>query len=136
MNALANKLEEKLVSVAKTEGVYHPDAYCFVFFLICELDVGKFESPLSAMEIMRGLKVMGWLEYGLLAPEVFKKWGVKEGKDFGFIIYHLVEAGLLKKSQNESIQDFTRGFSFDYTDYDYWSIEDDKDIIKYIKSHK
>ena len=113
MSALANKLEEKLVSVAKTEGsVYHPDAYCFVFFLIGEL--GRFEdSPLSAMEIMRGLKVMGWLEYGLLATEVFKKWGVKEGKDFGFIIYHLIDAGLLKKSQDESIQDFTRGFSFD-----------------------
>jgi uncharacterized repeat protein (TIGR04138 family) len=135
MNATANKLEEKLVSVAKAEGVYHPDAYCFVFFFIGEF--GRFEkTPLSAMEILRGLKVMGWSIYGLLATEVFKKWGIKEGKDFGIIIFHLLDAGLLKKSQDESLQDFTKGFNFDYNDYDYWSVEDDKDIIKYIKSHK
>ncbi len=44
--------------------------------------------------------------FGVMAPEVLAKWGITETKDFGNILYNCIDAGLIKKQESETIEDF------------------------------
>ena len=51
-------------------------------------------------------------EFGPLAPYAFRSWGVHRTEDFGAIVFEMCEAGLLNKSDSDSIADFADGFDF------------------------
>jgi uncharacterized repeat protein (TIGR04138 family) len=47
-----------------------------------------------------------------MSVTVFAEWGVNEGKDFGEIVFNMVETGLLAKTETDSRADFQDGYSF------------------------
>ncbi len=47
-----------------------------------------------------------------MAGDVFNSWGVRSTLDFGRIVFHLVEDGLLKKQADDSLTDFLDRFDF------------------------
>ena len=55
---------------------------------------------------------MGNDRFGVMAGDVFNAWGVRETLDFGRIVFHLVEAGLLRKREEDSLTDFIDKFDF------------------------
>ena len=44
---------------------------------------------------------------------VFESWGVRQTRDFGEIVFSLVGAGLLGKTDEDSIEDFESIYDFD-----------------------
>jgi uncharacterized repeat protein (TIGR04138 family) len=43
---------------------------------------------------------------------VFEEWGIKDCKDFGEIVFNLVENGVLAKTESDRKDDFANGYDF------------------------
>jgi uncharacterized repeat protein (TIGR04138 family) len=77
---------------------------------------------LSGAEVLEGVRLVGLELFGPLAPLVFAQWGVHRTEDWGEIVFLLVEAGLLKKTDRDSRSDFAHGYPFEsaFRPDDYW----------------
>lgn len=67
----------------------------------------------SGQQLCLGLRSLAVEKYGLLARTVLNGWGVKSTEDFGKIVYAMVDAGLLRTSENDSMDDFRGVYEFD-----------------------
>jgi uncharacterized repeat protein (TIGR04138 family) len=51
-------------------------------------------------------------QYGLLARSVLRRFGIQSCEDFGRIVFAMIEAGLLQKTENDSLRDFMGVYDF------------------------
>ncbi|MBX3351450.1 MAG: hypothetical protein KF684_00835 [Phycisphaeraceae bacterium] len=66
----------------------------------------------SGRQLCVGLRDLALSQYGRLAGVVLAKWGVTGTEDFGRIVFALVEAGLLRKTDEDTIEDFRGVYDF------------------------
>lgn len=108
--------------IRESAGPYPPDAYAFVQEgLRYTIDsVRKKEGSaaehgrhVSGHELCDGLRRYASREFGLLARDVLAHWSIRSTEDFGKIVFAMVDAGLLRTSNEDSIDDFVGVFSFD-----------------------
>ncbi len=52
-------------------------------------------------------------EYGYMAKSVLASWGVHTTRDFGNIVFNMIEIGHMKKTEQDRIEDFDDVFDFD-----------------------
>lgn len=64
---------------------------------------------LSGRELLTGLARLAREQFGVLAPMVFREWGVTSGEDIGDMVFQLVRAGQLSARPEDTPDDF-RGF--------------------------
>lgn len=64
------------------------------------------ESHVSGAELLRGACELAIREFGMMAPVVFKQWGVKTTDDVGEIVFKLIKAEQLSKSDRDDVGDF------------------------------
>jgi uncharacterized repeat protein (TIGR04138 family) len=64
---------------------------------------------LSGQELVRGVVALARHEFGLMAPTVFREWGVHAATDLGEIVFQLVEAGQLSARPEDRREDFAGG---------------------------
>jgi uncharacterized repeat protein (TIGR04138 family) len=115
---------------------YHPQAYLFVteaLRLTQEIlgrEPGSEEDEQSAhisgRELLDGVRVMAQRQFGMLAPTVFKAWGVNATEDFGHIVFELVERGELRKTDRDQLSDFQDVYAFDAVFCEQYSIDTKK----------
>ena len=79
--------------------------------------MGKFDLPreqrhVSGGELLRGISNYALSQFGPLTHEVFKRWGINETRDFGEIVFQLVNANLMSKTEDDNIDDFTDVYDF------------------------
>lgn len=67
----------------------------------------------SGPELLEAIRLFLLDRYGLLAGEVLREWGVTKTQDFGEIVFHLVEAELLSKTEEDRLEDFRDVYSFE-----------------------
>jgi uncharacterized repeat protein (TIGR04138 family) len=110
---------EIVASICQKDDRYQPEAYAF---LIEALDVTLKtlfkENPerakhLTGKELMEGIRQHALAEFGPMTYTVFHEWGVNTTYDFGEIVFHLVEAGRLGKTETDSKEDFKDLFTFE-----------------------
>jgi uncharacterized repeat protein (TIGR04138 family) len=70
------------------------------------------ERHVSGRQLCMGLRDYAIDQYGLLARPVLKRWGVRRSEDFGQIVFAMVEAGLMFKTDSDSLDDFRDVFDF------------------------
>jgi uncharacterized repeat protein (TIGR04138 family) len=68
---------------------------------------------ISGQQLCLGLKDYALRQYGLLAKTVLGHWGLRKTEDFGVIVFALIEAGALRKSDEDSLDDFRDVYMFD-----------------------
>jgi uncharacterized repeat protein (TIGR04138 family) len=68
---------------------------------------------ISGQQLCLGLKDFALRQYGLLARTVLAHWGLRRTEDFGVIVFALIEAGVLRKSDDDTLDDFREVYSFD-----------------------
>lgn len=66
----------------------------------------------TVQELLEGIRRYAAEEFGPLAPYAFRAWGVGSTGDFGDIVFHMVDAGILKKDERDRREDFQDGFDF------------------------
>ena len=65
------------------------------------------KSPhLSAKELYLGACAYALDEYGPLAAKVLEFWGLKHARDFGHVVYNLIEVGIFGKQKGDSQEEF------------------------------
>lgn len=67
----------------------------------------------SGGELLHGLRVYALEQFGPLAHTVLKDWGLKRCRDFGDIVFKLIEYNVLSKTDSDTIEDFGDIFDFD-----------------------
>lgn len=66
----------------------------------------------SGQELCRGLRDFAIHEYGLMARTVLARWGITSSRDFGEVVFAMVEGGLMHKTDDDTIRDFLDVFDF------------------------
>jgi uncharacterized repeat protein (TIGR04138 family) len=66
----------------------------------------------TGQQLCMGLRDYAIKRYGLLARLVLGSWGVRSTVDFGHLVFALVDAGLMRKTDDDSLDDFQGVFDF------------------------
>ncbi len=100
-------LTDRITELAIKNPRYPREAYLFVFNCIYWARQ-HLERPrhLTGQEFTHYLVAFAREKFGELAYQVFTEWGIFDTRDFGEIVYMLIEAGLMNKTREDSIEDF------------------------------
>jgi len=110
--------EEVVAQIVAKDARYHQDAY---FFLREALDfTQKIISKehrgttrhVTGQELLDGLRQYALQEFGPMSKTLLEEWGVRHSRDFGNIVFNMVEIGLLAKTDQDSHDDFQNGYDF------------------------
>lgn len=67
----------------------------------------------SGQELLDGIRQYALQQFGPMVTTVFEEWGITRCEDFGEIVFNMVEADLLAKTDKDTRDDFQGGYSFD-----------------------
>ncbi len=67
----------------------------------------------SGRELVLGARDLALRDFGLMARTVFKLWGINRTDDFGEIVFNLVDAKLMSKTDDDCRADFHAIFALD-----------------------
>ena len=122
-------IEQDLATIAKRTR-YPIDAFLFVQrgldftvnrlhgeiddVLDTDFDTDAYESQrhVSGRDLCIGLRDFAIREYGMLARTVLKRWRITSCRDFGQVVFAMVDAGMMRKTDEDTIHDFNNVFDF------------------------
>jgi uncharacterized repeat protein (TIGR04138 family) len=67
----------------------------------------------SGRELLHGVRDLALREFGLMARTVFRQWGIQRTDDFGDMVFNLVAAGLMSKTDEDNRADFHNVYDLD-----------------------
>jgi len=104
---------ETVEKIVERDGRYKAEAYSFVLEAL-SYTVKELKAPrhVSGGELLKGIKQYAKTQFGPMVCTVFEHWGIKSTEDFGHIVFRLVDAKLLGKTEEDSIEDFKDGYDF------------------------
>jgi len=110
---MSSELENAILDLAQKHSTYRPNAYRFtldaVRFTVESLGEAR---HITGMELLDGIRKLALERFGPLAKTVLEQWGIRKTEDFGVIVFQLVDAGLLGKTERDQLSDFARGYDF------------------------
>ena len=105
--------------LAERRNTYAKPAYLFIYHALQHTveKMGKTDLPreqrhVSGGELLHGISNYALSQFGPLTHEVFKRWGINETRDFGEIVFQLVSANLMSKTEDDNIDDFVDVYDF------------------------
>lgn len=117
MSELSDEQEapkKSIEQVAREVGLYDVQAYYFVGealeWLMARLDERRHVTGAELSEAVRDLAVE---RFGMLAKQVLTQWGITSTDCFGRIVYAMIEAGQMSKTDQDDIGDFSSVYDFD-----------------------
>ena len=117
--------QARLAEVVERDPRYAYEAYEFVFAALSytqkllgrvPADDGSVPGPqyhVSGRELVQGIRDLALREFGFMARIVFRMWGINRTADFGDIVFNLVQANLMSKTDQDSRTDFQDVFDLD-----------------------
>ncbi len=109
--------EDVLDTLLEKESRYARAAYHFVRQALA-FSVGRAQKQSSSQgssqdtqhikgpELLNGIKDYAIDQFGPMAHMLFSSWGIQSGEDFGHIVFNLIDAGVLTKTEDDCIDDF------------------------------
>ncbi|MSU58016.1 MAG: hypothetical protein EXS35_07530 [Pedosphaera sp.] len=111
--------EEALEQILAADPRYQRDAYGFVREaldftqkIVGKEGAGKIHH-VTGQELLDGIRQFALTQFGPMTATVFAEWGVNDCRDFGNIVFNMVETRLLAKTDKDSAGDFEGGYNFD-----------------------
>src|SRR5262249_15430658 len=118
-----------LMEIARRDPRYAYEAYVFLFEALAHTQkmLGRVAEPtrtstmaeeiaehhVSGPELLSGVTDLARREFGLMARVVLHLWGIDRTDDVGEIVFNLIEANLLSKTERDRRDDFRALFDFD-----------------------
>jgi uncharacterized repeat protein (TIGR04138 family) len=105
---------EKIEKLAEEKETFRPEAYFWVMRAL-EYTHRKLrrQGHVTGQELCWGVRDLAVEDYGLMALEVMHHWGLARTEDVGEIVFQMIEAGLLGKTEEDCQEDFARVFDFE-----------------------
>jgi len=115
----ANNLLLEIERIAEDDGRYQREAYLFVYaaldFTVTRMGRRDAPSPgrhISGQQLSDGIRTYAREQFGPMAGDVFAGWGLGGTLDFGNIVYNLIDAGLMSKTDQDRLEDFRDVYAF------------------------
>ena len=122
--------EEALEQIIVADTRYHRDSYIFVREALDHTQKesareereqsrsvtpvqGQTEKHVTGQQLLEGIRQCALTQFGPMAITVFHEWGIRHCRDFGNIVFNLVDFKVLRKTDTDSPADFEAGYSFD-----------------------
>jgi len=106
-------VDNPLDAVLAKDPRFKPEAYVFVHDALghtwSRLDHRR---HITGRELLDGIKDLALKSYGPMALAVLNSWGVRTTDDFGAIVFNLVDAEILSKTEEDRIEDFHAVYDF------------------------
>lgn len=106
-------MDPKFDEILSKDSRFKLEAY---FFVLAALEytrkITKKPKHITGQELLEGIKKLGLEQYGFMTKTVFESWGVKTTKDFGQIVFNMVKAEVLSKTEEDKIEDFDNVYDF------------------------
>ena len=114
-----------IAEVVRRDPRYAYEAYEFVFAALhhTQKRLGRVPAEetgepgphhhVSGRELLEGVRDLARREFGLMARTVFRMWGIDRTADFGEIIFNLIEANLMSKTDEDCRADFVGVYDLD-----------------------
>lgn len=111
--------QEAVEKIVTQNQRYRPDAYLFLREV---MDVAvkrqkkqrKELQPMhvSATELLEAFRLLALKEFGPMALTLLQYWGIKNSSDVGQIVFNLIEADVVGKTEDDTLAAFSNGFDF------------------------
>ena len=112
-------MKQTIEDIARQDGRYDPRAMKFVFEgLAATIDKQRQETTddvprhISGEELAWGLAGVAGHRWGRLAAMVLAEWGVHDTRDFGEIVYLMIDSGWMTSQDTDTIEDFDHVYDF------------------------
>lgn len=117
-------MDPKIFEIIRDDPRYAYEAYEFMCDAVTytqemlgrmpqESDDPEADYHVSGEELARGACELAVHEFGMMAPLVFKQWGVHKTDDLGAIVFNLIRAERLSKSDRDEPEDFHELFDLE-----------------------
>ena len=110
--------EEALNLVQAKDPRYRREAYLFVKEALDHTQrmIGKQNRGrvrhVTGQELLSGIRDYALAQYGPMAITLLEEWGIRKCRDFGDIVFNMVDVGWLAKTDTDSRADFEAGYDF------------------------
>ncbi|HOX54060.1 MAG TPA: hypothetical protein PLC32_01235 [Candidatus Omnitrophota bacterium] len=103
----------KIEEIVEKDPRYKEEAYEFVMRSL-SFTQKRFrrQGHITGQELLEGIKDYAFEEFGTMAKSVLEHWGITKTEDFGHIVFNMVNNGLLKKTDEDSVEDFKNIYDF------------------------
>lgn len=112
--------DDAVDEILRRDERYHRDAYHFVREALDHTQKSvtrggreRDRSHVTGQQLVEGIRPVALAQFGPMAKTVLEHWGVRNCRDFGEIVFNLVEAGVLAKTAEDRIEDFEEGYTFE-----------------------
>ena len=112
-------LEKSLSSILKEDGRFGMPAVNFLregldytikkYHPSCD---GMTPTHVSGYQLCLGLREMAISRWGYMARYVLKYWNITRTRDFGEIVYLLIEHEYMRQNEDDTIEDFDNVYDF------------------------
>ena len=112
MKEITNFLKS-LREITQKDKRYKLEAYTFVMSAL-NFTVRRLNKPrhITGQELLEDIRNYALEEFGPMARSVLEHWGITKTEDFGEIVFNLVDAKLLGKTEEDSKEDFKNVYDF------------------------
>lgn len=109
----SNPFRDSISSILARDSRYDGQAY---FFLKDALDYtlkkmleaqGGIVRHVSGYELLEGFRDYALEQYGPMASTLIWEWGIREDRDVGNMVFHLIEEKVFGRQESDSIDDFS-----------------------------
>jgi uncharacterized repeat protein (TIGR04138 family) len=110
--------DEKVEMILAKDSRYARDAYAFVRESLdfTQKTIGKENRGqvrhITGQELLDGIRQFALTQFGPMVVTVLEEWGVRNSRDFGEIVFNMVEIELLAKTEKDNRDDFNNGYDF------------------------
>ncbi len=111
---LGKEVMLKIEGIRERDRRYAPEAYLFVIDAVESVlrEISEMRH-ISGRELCDGIRKLAVARFGPMAKEVLNFWGIHTTEDFGRVVFNLVDAGVLLKTEEDRIDDFLDVYRFD-----------------------
>jgi uncharacterized repeat protein (TIGR04138 family) len=111
--------EEELEKILARDNRYGREAYLFVREALDHTQKMIGRPPRNEIRHVRGGQLLegardyALIHFGPMALTVLEEWGIRSCEDVGEIVFNMVEANLLAKTEQDTREDFKGKYSFE-----------------------
>jgi uncharacterized repeat protein (TIGR04138 family) len=107
-------MKKNFERIAREDGRFNPAAVRFVYEGLgyAARDIEEDPKHVSGQVLCEGLRKLAIEKWGRMAKLVLNSWGVKTTRDFGEIVFLMVENKLMSAQPTDSMEDFDAVYNF------------------------
>jgi len=118
---MVERPEQTMEDLIRADGRYPLDAFAFLHEALAKAVqdahgpgiVAGAKKHVSGQQLCEALRELALDRWGQLARAVLTKWNIHSTMDFGNMVFLLVEGGLMRATEQDSVEDFRDVYDFD-----------------------